>query len=162
MKIAARDAEIEAQPSTFGQNWNDPLPEQKDEGPAASSRGLPQQQEIPEWKRHITGGGLKSLNPLTPRRTLVSPFTEISILFSSFFSFQFYFFRFFVSILFSLFFRFNSIFVVFSFQFYFRRFFVSILFSSFFRFNSIFVVFSFQFYFRRFFVVFFVVFRNIT
>lgn len=57
MKMAVRDAEIEAQPATFGQNWNDPLPDPNlaGAGGAASRGGMPQQQEMPEWKRHITG-----------------------------------------------------------------------------------------------------------
>lgn len=63
VKMAARDAEIEAQPATFGQNWNDPLPEQARDPLGISGNANPaankimtQQQEMPEWKRHITGG----------------------------------------------------------------------------------------------------------
>lgn len=57
VKMALRDAEIEAQPATFGQNWNDPLPDPSGARDAAGAggRGAPQQQEMPEWKRHITG-----------------------------------------------------------------------------------------------------------
>lgn len=55
IKIAQRESEMDSQPSNLGQNWNDPLPEiQRND--QAMSRGLPsQQQEMPEWKRHITG-----------------------------------------------------------------------------------------------------------
>ncbi|XP_069948968.1 ATP-dependent RNA helicase DHX8 isoform X2 [Cherax quadricarinatus] len=56
IKMAQRESEMDSQPSSLGQNWNDPLPETQRNDPAMS-RGLPsQQQEVPEWKRHITGG----------------------------------------------------------------------------------------------------------
>lgn len=56
IKMAQRESEMDSQPSNLGQNWNDPLPETQ-RNDAAMSRGLPsQQQEVPEWKRHITGG----------------------------------------------------------------------------------------------------------
>lgn len=55
VKMAQRESEMDSQPSNLGQNWNDPLPEiQRND--SAMSRGLTsQQQEVPEWKRHITG-----------------------------------------------------------------------------------------------------------
>ncbi|KAF2348160.1 Helicase-associated domain [Trinorchestia longiramus] len=58
VKMAIRDAEVEAQPAAFGQNWNDPLPEQSAGADAAAmaGRAAAQQAEMPEWKRHITGG----------------------------------------------------------------------------------------------------------
>ncbi|XP_042229267.1 ATP-dependent RNA helicase DHX8-like isoform X1 [Homarus americanus] len=56
IKMAQRESEMDSQPSNLGQNWNDPLPETQRNDPTMS-RGLPsQQQEVPEWKRHITGG----------------------------------------------------------------------------------------------------------
>lgn len=55
VKMAQRESEMDSQPSNLGQNWNDPLPETQRIDPAMS-RGMPtQQQEVPEWKRHITG-----------------------------------------------------------------------------------------------------------
>lgn len=56
VKMAQRESEMDSQPSNLGQNWNDPLPEIQRNDPSMS-RGMPsQQQEVPEWKRHITGG----------------------------------------------------------------------------------------------------------
>lgn len=56
VKMAQRESEMDSQPSNLGQNWNDPLPEIQ-RSDSAMSRGLTsQQQEVPEWKRHITGG----------------------------------------------------------------------------------------------------------
>lgn len=56
VKMAQRESEIDSTPSNLGQNWNDPLPEIQRNDPSMS-RGMPsQQQEVPEWKRHITGG----------------------------------------------------------------------------------------------------------
>ena len=65
-KIAQRDAETDAQPANFGQNWNDPLPEVPSQRDSAMSRGMaPQPQEVPEWKRHVTGGSRGSYGKKT-------------------------------------------------------------------------------------------------
>ena len=55
VKMAQRDAELEAQPAGLAQNWNDPVPEVP-RNDMNQGRGLaPHQQEMPEWKRHVTG-----------------------------------------------------------------------------------------------------------
>ncbi|XP_076067983.1 ATP-dependent RNA helicase pea [Oratosquilla oratoria] len=64
IKMAQRDAELESQPTGLGQNWNDPLPEPARNDPSAS-RAMLQQQEIPEWKKHITGGSRGSYGKKT-------------------------------------------------------------------------------------------------
>ncbi|MCL4120142.1 UNVERIFIED_CONTAM: hypothetical protein GTU68_023811 [Idotea baltica] len=55
-KMAQRDSELDSQPAHFGQDWNDPLPDAGAQKDTNQSKALTSQQEVPEWKRHITGG----------------------------------------------------------------------------------------------------------
>lgn len=56
VKMIQRESELDAQPSNLGQNWNDPMPENQRNDPNMSRGTSIQQQEVPEWKRHVTGG----------------------------------------------------------------------------------------------------------
>lgn len=55
LKQLQRESEMEGVPSDLNKNWIDPLPD-AERNLAANSRGAPNPLEMPEWKRHITGG----------------------------------------------------------------------------------------------------------
>ncbi|XP_053202903.1 ATP-dependent RNA helicase DHX8-like [Panonychus citri] len=56
LKQQARDAEIEGAPSGLNKNWIDPMEENESRGLAANARSSNSVPELPEWKKHISGG----------------------------------------------------------------------------------------------------------
>ncbi|CAH1788112.1 unnamed protein product [Owenia fusiformis] len=54
LKQSAREAEANSQPSTQGRSWNDPVPENDSSSQSRGPGGAPV--DMPEWKKHITGG----------------------------------------------------------------------------------------------------------
>ncbi|KAK3591983.1 hypothetical protein CHS0354_031490 [Potamilus streckersoni] len=57
LKQAQREAEMSAVPSGLNNHWIDPMPDVDGRQLAANMRGVGMQpQDIPEWKKHITGG----------------------------------------------------------------------------------------------------------
>ena len=55
LKLETED-KTDEQPANFGQEWNDPVPKNKAPENQSRSAGGWASQEMPEWKRHITGG----------------------------------------------------------------------------------------------------------
>ncbi|XP_041365448.1 ATP-dependent RNA helicase DHX8-like isoform X2 [Gigantopelta aegis] len=61
MKQAQREAEIDSVPAGLNTDWIDPMPSADGRKLAANMRGVGMTpQDIPEWKKHITGGAKAS------------------------------------------------------------------------------------------------------
>lgn len=60
LKQQQREAEMDTVPVGLNKNWIDPLPEDEGRLLAAGTRGLGVTAEVPEWKKHITGGAKAS------------------------------------------------------------------------------------------------------
>ncbi|KAK6166438.1 hypothetical protein SNE40_023128 [Patella caerulea] len=57
MKQAQREAEMDTVPAGLNNHWIDPMPETDSRQLAANMRGVGMApQEVPDWKKHITGG----------------------------------------------------------------------------------------------------------
>lgn len=69
MKQAQRESEMDSIPTGLNKQWIDPMPDNDIRNPiAANMRGLgQQQQDIPEWKKHITGGSKASYGKRTTK-----------------------------------------------------------------------------------------------
>ncbi|XP_064647982.1 ATP-dependent RNA helicase DHX8-like [Lineus longissimus] len=61
MKQVAREAEMDAVPVGLNKHWIDPMPDEDGRKLASSVRGMGgQTTDMPEWKKHITGGSKAS------------------------------------------------------------------------------------------------------
>lgn len=65
-KQQQREAEMDGVPSNLNKNWIDPMPDTESRPLAANMRGVGgNPQDVPEWKRHITGGAKASYGKKT-------------------------------------------------------------------------------------------------
>ena len=60
MKQEQRQAEMDNIPVGLNKNWIDPMPEEDGRVLASTMRGVGVVQEVPEWKKHISGGAKAS------------------------------------------------------------------------------------------------------
>ncbi|CAG2163163.1 unnamed protein product [Oppiella nova] len=66
LKQQQREAEMEGVPSNLNKNWIDPMPETETRPLAANMRGVgAATQDMPEWKKHISGGAKASYGKKT-------------------------------------------------------------------------------------------------
>jgi ATP-dependent RNA helicase DHX8/PRP22 len=66
VKQQQREAEMDAIPSNLNKSWIDPLPDTESRTLAANMRGVGiNVQDVPEWKKHITGGAKASYGKKT-------------------------------------------------------------------------------------------------
>ena len=65
-KQQQREAEMDGVPSNLNKNWIDPMPDTESRPLAANMRGVGgNPQDVPEWKKHITGGAKASYGKKT-------------------------------------------------------------------------------------------------
>lgn len=65
-KMLQREQEMDSQPSGKNKNWIDPLPEDEMKGQNTNIRGIGMQnQDLPEWKKHVIGGKKSSFGKKT-------------------------------------------------------------------------------------------------
>ncbi|CAO1429272.1 unnamed protein product [Diamesa tonsa] len=66
VKMLQREQEQDSQPTQQNKNWSDPLPDEDEKNYANNSRGVGMTpQDVPEWKKHVTGGKKNSYGKKT-------------------------------------------------------------------------------------------------